>query len=329
MDEEHKKEIAEEPATGDSSGQERRDEGMFEIPLIGVRVPRPILPWLVVSLFATLLLGWSFLTSLPAVWFEDEGYYSHGLLIPFMAAAAIFMRREKMRKEPVGSSWIGLAVMVLGVLLLLDARAINNISLAGAGFIFALIGGIYYAFGKRIGRHCVGPVLFLVFMMPALGWIIDSTTNRLQIISTAVAGKLLGMVGYLTEIAPSMPTTIHMNTYVLNVGGPCSGFKLILALAAFTTYFVMVSSLGLWRNLALYALMLPLALFVNGLRIMLIGIVGESPDGFFGNWLRQYGDDPGLVFHDYSGYLTLFVCFFILFYIVRLLEGKRTDAVEN
>lgn len=311
---------------------------LVEIPLIGVKLPRTVIHWLIAAFASLLLLGWFFLRALPAVWFGEEGYYSHGLLIPFMALAVIYARRDRIKSEPVGSSKAGLAVMILGLLLLVASRLIDNLSLAALAFILAIIGGIYFAFGGRVGRHCLSPVLFLLFMMPVLGWFIDVWTNPLQRASTRVAEKMLSIAGYGTDMSPAQPTLIHMDHYQLLVGGPCSGFKLILSLFAFATFFVMISNLGLKRNLLLIALTFPLALVINGLRIMLIGVVGEgaSGDGIlasFGNWLVAHGDgkkDAGMVFHDYSGYLTLIVCFIILHYIVKALEKKKEpDAVAS
>ncbi|MCH8275044.1 MAG: exosortase/archaeosortase family protein [Armatimonadetes bacterium] len=313
----------------ESSGEiePERKEDTVEIPLIGVVLPRRIVPWLVVGLVAVMALGWPFLRHLPTVWFDEEGYYSHGILIPFMALAVIYMRRTRIRSEPVGSSTIGLIIMALGLLLLLAGRRIdNNLSISAAGFIMAIIGGVYYVFGRRIARHTLGPLLFLGFMMPVLGWFIDNFTNPLQIMSTRIAEKMLNIAGFDTIIPPAYPTLIFMDHYELLVGGPCSGFKLILSLAAFTTFFVMISNLGWTRNIVLFAIMFPLALVINGLRIMLIGVVGENAYSPMVNWMHRYGPDPGIVFHNYSGYVTLVVCFVVLHFIVRALEKGRGNA---
>lgn len=300
-----------------------------EIPLIGVKLPRDVVPWIVAGLAAMLLMGWFFLSKLPDVWFDEEGYYSHGLLIPFMTMAAIYMRRDKLKAEPLGSSMIGLVILILGLFALAAARMIDNLSLGNFAFMVTLIGGAYFAFGAKVSKHLLGPLLFLIFMMPVLGWLIDIWTNPLQIASTRIAEKMLNIVSYNTDMSLAQPTVIHMNNYTLNVGGPCSGFKLILSLTAFTAFFVMISKLGWKKNLLLFGLTLPLALFINGMRIMLIGVVGEAQTTYaavltpFANWLRNYGDDAGMVFHDYSGYGTLLICFVILHFIVRALEGKE------
>jgi exosortase/archaeosortase family protein len=92
---------------------------------------------------------------------------------------------------------------------------------------------------------------------------------------------------------------------------PCSGLKLLLALTAFTIFFVLIARLKWWANLLALGMIPVLAILINGLRIALIGVVGDT-----------WGQDAGMTFHDYSGYITLIICFMILFKIFRWMGWK-------
>lgn len=325
MNEDTTRAVDETTTDGATELEERRD--VVQVPLIGIEIERAMLPGILLCLGAVLVLGWSFLKELPRFWFEEEGYYSHGLLVPFMSIAVLYMRREALAKAEKGSSVVGSIILLLGALLFLSGRLIDNLSIQAGAFILILVGATYYVFGAKVGRLSLGPILFLIFMMPALGWIIDATTNPLQIVSTKIATKMLNIVGYQTYVSPINPTFVDMNLYSFQVGGPCSGFKLSLALTAFTIFFIMISNLGWAKNLFLFALSIPLALLLNGLRIMFIGVVGElgaaSPDAALVRWIRSLDasqTDVGMIFHDYSGYAILFICFILLHYIVKALE---------
>jgi exosortase/archaeosortase family protein len=63
-----------------------------------------------------------------------------------------------------------------------------------------------------------------------------------------------------------------------------------------------------WSNLAMIALIVPLGLIINGLRIALIGMVGD-----------YNGKEAANTFHDWSGWITLVICFIILSRIARIL----------
>jgi exosortase len=141
---------------------------------------------------------------------------------------------------------------------------------------------------------------------------ITNYTNPLQIYSTRVAYYFLKVFGFdLLYNYEGEPTIIYMSNFTLNVEVPCSGLKLLLALTAFTAFFILIARLRWWANVIMAAIVLPLALFVNGIRIGLIGVVGETVN-----------EDAGMSFHDYSGYITLVLCFFVLFKFARWLGWK-------
>jgi exosortase len=180
---------------------------------------------------------------------------------------------------------------------------------AAVNFLFCLLLLTFILAGFGWVKALFAPIMYLGFALPLFTMAIDTYTNPLQLLSTKVAYTLLQVFGanpYLDDAQ-----TIALDNFVLNVAVPCSGLKLMLALGAFTTFFMLVANLRWWGNLVLIAQWVPLALFINGLRIAMIGIVGNS-----------YGEEAGMQFHDYSGYITLVVCFIILFRIARGLGWK-------
>jgi len=154
------------------------------------------------------------------------------------------------------------------------------------------------------------PVMaLLTFSLPVWRVYIDAYTIPLVNISTEISYALLKWTGQ----APfrSSDTEVMLNNFVLYVAEPCSGLKLILAVYALTAFFMLIARLSLWGNLVLFLSALPICLALNGLRIALIGVVGN-----------QFGEDAGLAFHDYSGYIILVLCFLILMRLTRALGWK-------
>ena len=173
---------------------------------------------------------------------------------------------------------------------------------------FAL-NSLWLIFGFKRAWLIAMPVCFALFALPIWGSFIDAYTNPLQLISTSVAEMLLRMFGFAPMRLSG--TDIQLNSYALTVAVPCSGLKLLVAVACFTSHFVLIARKDFFFNLLMFVLVVPLCLFINGLRIALIGVVGE---------LR--GADAAHSFHDYSGYITLGICFFILFKCARLFGWK-------
>lgn len=252
---------------------------------------------------------YSLLVRLPRLWLADDGYYSHGFLVPFISGYAIYKWWPRLSKIKVQPGWIALVFLVPLLFVVKAAYQTEIMQLMSVALIAAILLGVWFVAGWRWMFAVMLPAMYLLFMLPVWTGAIDNYTNPLQIISSQVAFYMLQATGF--NPLQDGSTVIHLNNFVLDVGVPCSGLKLILAVTAFTTFFMMIAKLNIWGNAIMALMILPLCLAINGLRIALIGVVGDL-----------YGSEAGMQFHDYSGYITLLVCFFILFKIARLLGWK-------
>jgi exosortase len=264
----------------------------------------------VACLFGIGVIFWPLLRSLPDIWMSKDGYYSHGFLIPFIAIYIFFSRWDRTVPIKAETGWVALAFLLPLMFVLRAANHAEIIVVLSAGLIACLLLCTWFVAGWRWMLAVFPAVAYLIFALPVWTMAIDNYTNPLQIVSTKVAFamiKLTGLHGFQTD-----PTTLVLPSgYTLNVAVPCSGLKLLLAVSAFMVFFLLVARLKWWGNLAMVIMVLPLCLFINGLRIALIGLVGQ--------W---QGDDAAHQFHDYSGIITLLVCFFILFKSARWLGWK-------
>jgi exosortase len=261
--------------------------------------------------FVALGLGaafWELLRALPALYLDSDGYYSHGLLVPVIAGYIAYRNWPKLRCVPLEPSLWALLPLAAVLVLLRPATATSMLSLLSFLLVASLLSGVWFVAGWRWMTGLAPPILYLLVGLPVWSMAINTYTNPLQLLSTSVAESLLRVCRF--DLLRD-GTTIHLDHFVLDVGVPCSGLKLTVALGAFCLFFVLIARLRLWANLALALLVVPLAVAFNGLRIALVGMVGET-----------WGDAAGRSFHDYSGYAMLLVCFFTLFKIARWLGWK-------
>lgn len=322
---------------------------------------------------------WPLIKVMPELWLSEDGYYSHGFLVPLIsgyviyrwwnagprlwstfasltAVSALAIPVVRLMTGSFNTSalmWSGLVLVAGGVLTGLQYLVERSVFVGDADgsfrglsslpvrpfwpalilflpiiwilrpayiqeidaflsflFLLSLMFGVWFVAGGRWMIALSLPIVYLAFALPIWTMIIDIYLNPLQIISTDVAYSLLkafALNPYRDDV-----TTILLNRFTLNVAVPCSGLKLVLALTAFTFFFVLIAKLKWWGNLAMVLLVIPLALFINGLRIALIGVVGN-----------EFGHEAGMAFHDYSGFITLILCFIILFQFARLLGWKE------
>lgn len=259
--------------------------------------------------FGLFVAFWSLLKTLPDLWLGNDGYYSHGFLVPLIAGYIVYRRWPLIKDIPVKPSWFALIPLAIALVFLRPVVMTNLLAVMSIMLAVCIALGVWFVAGWRWMLALLAPTFYLLFALPVWSMAINTYTNPLQLLSTKVAYQMLRALG-LDPISDGT-TVIYLNNFTLDVGVPCSGLKLVVALAAFTVMFILIARLRLLSNLAMAAMVLPLALFVNGLRIAMIGVVGNA-----------FGNDAGHQFHDYSGYIMLAVCFFVLFKIARLLGWK-------
>lgn len=266
----------------------------------------------VALLVGFLAVFWPLMSRLPGIWLGDDGYYSHGFLVPLISGYVIFRWWPRISQIKVKPAYLAVPLL-LAVLVVARASLVHEAdSLSSLTVVFALLFGIAFVAGWRWMFALALPTLYLLFALPIWNMAITAYTNPLQVLSTKIAFRMLGLLGFAPMREENFIYLSGAHGPVsLDVGVPCSGFKLVLALSAFTLFFMLIANLKWWANAILVLITLPLALFINGLRIMMIGV-----------WGVNFGVDAMHQFHDWSGYIALLVCFFVLFKLARWLGWK-------
>ena len=248
-------------------------------------------------------------------WFYEysvpESYYQHAPLIPFIVGLMLWHRRAALSAAQKRPAPIALLLLVPALALLVFALKLPAEALESAAFLFSIVGAVWLTFGTVVVRVAAFPLAFLWLMAPLPRPLLNDSTLHVQMASTVLADKILHLMLFHTTLVGNV---IHMDDYSLFVDVPCSGFKLLLALLTFSAAFAYLVDGTTARRIGLFLFSLPLSLIVNGVRIALIGVVGEC-----------VGPDAAHTFHDWSGMITLTLGFAALFGLAKGL-GCRTFA---
>ena len=264
-----------------------------------------------VSAVLLAILAWPVLRFWNYEYTKPESYYQHAPLIPFIVGLMLWHRREALRAIPKAPDLIALTLVLPGLALLIFAIKIQAEALESLGLLLTVWGSVWLSLGLRFVRAALIPLLFLWLMAPLPGPVLNDSTLRVQMLSTVLADKILHLLTFSTTLTGNV---IQMDNYSLFVDVPCSGFKLLLALLTFSAAFAYLVDGQPAKRWALFAFSLPLSLLVNGVRIALIGVVGEC-----------VGTSAAHIFHDWSGMITLVLGFTALFGLAKGL-GCRTFA---
>lgn len=261
-------------------------------------------------------------------WQKPHSYYSHGPLVPLIALFMVWANRKRLSLVKIQASWLGLLLIIPSIPFFVYGRWTGSGNVCALTFLTFLVGAVLMFTGTRMTRLLLFPMLYLLFMVPAPATVLDSVSTPVQRMSTTLATKVLHYTGLVFGdsdegwgirqagnliYSPKLPAGPGDSEGVLRVEGECSGFRMLISLITFTAFFVYMLNAAWWKKGILVAIALPLSLFVNGLRIAVIGYVGiwtESADA-----MQNFHNSWAMVFE-------LVLSFAILFGLARLIKAN-------
>lgn len=264
------------------------------------RVNWPGLFWFSALLIASVPLFWIGFVSLGAAWSTPE--YSHGPLIPFISLY-LFLRELRQNPEPdrnVRDRWPGIAVIILGLLVAILGNLTRIPDIVTYAMIIWLGGVVLVVFGWKRGKHHQLPVLHLIFMLPLPQFIYWKLTIMLQYISSALGVWFVSLAGVSVFLEGNV---IDLGVYKLQVAEACSGLRYLFPILSFSYLFAILYRGPIWHKAVLLLAAAPLTVFMNSVRIGIIGILVD-----------RYGIEQAEGFlHFFEGWVIFAICILILF----------------
>lgn len=192
---------------------------------------------------------------------------SHGLLVLPISAYLAWRKRSSIADLPRRRSIGALVLVVIGALFLPLSKAASIEGLAYISLVLVLGGAIWHIWGTRTMRVLLFPYLFLAFAIPWPGLLIETITFPMQLISARLATLGVNLFGFQ---ALRDGVQISMGNSHYTVDAPCSGMHSMAALMAMGALLAYIVKGSLFRRVLLFALVPPLAIAGNIVRIVTI-----------------------------------------------------------
>ena len=225
---------------------------------------------------------------LTAHW-RNVSNYSHGPLIPLIAAGLVYLRWRELTRCRFGLAASGYLVLVAGMLVYYFGVKGGQERIAVLSFIVVLYGLALALAGREPFRIFFFPITFLLLMIP-LNFIDEQVGFPLRIMVAKVATVLLNWLGIETTRVGS---GIYSSVFRFDVADPCSGIRSLMALTTVTAAYAYVTQHAQWKRWVLFLSSMPLAMLGNLARVTSIAVVAQV-----------YGQEvAATIYHDYSGYL--------------------------
>jgi exosortase B len=230
---------------------------------------------------ALLVLGVPTLITLgEQVWSTEAG--AHGPIVLATALWLVWRKHESLLAEgTAGSPWLTGLMLTVALAIYVFGRAYDFISLEVAGVYGVGLAMLHCFFGWRALLLNWFPLLYLAFVIPPPGWVIDAITAPLKEFVSLAATQVLLLFGIpITREG----VTLFVAQYQLLVEDACSGMNSLVGLVAISLFYIYLLRNASWRySLLLAALAIPIAIIANIVRIMVLVLLTY----FFGDAVAQ------------------------------------------
>ncbi len=222
-----------------------------------------------------------------------NNHFSHLSLIPLISIFLICLdRKDIFRRAEYRLD--GLLLVAMGVVLYAGAYWHLALSHAGDDLTWGVLAivliwaGVFRSYYGRYAWHTARfPIRFLLFMVPLPTVVLEQTIRGLQLGSAAVVESMFRLlrVPYLRG-----GMDFELPGITIRVGEQCSGIRSSVALLIVIVLAAHLFLRSGKKKALLYASVVPLVLFKNGLRIVTLSLLAVYVNpGVLNGWLHTSG----------------------------------------
>ncbi|MGC8624932.1 MAG: exosortase/archaeosortase family protein [Phycisphaerae bacterium] len=236
----------------------------------------------------------------------DDQDSSHILLVPFLAAWLVFLRRLRWRECHLTGRWLGPVILLLGA-------ATSNFGVDHGMAVFWHFGSLLMAFGAVIAvlgvdivRKFFPALLMLLFLVPVPATVRQAITVPLEHFSALLSQQVLEIIGVSVSRAGSV---LIVNGVKVEIAEACDGMRMAIALMVLVATFAFSTPMNRWARAIFLILSPAVALLCNIIRLVpTVWVFGRYPHA------------TAETFHNIAGWLMLPVAFLLFWTVLRLLR---------
>lgn len=143
---------------------------------------------------AFIALYYPFIQTMVADWDQNDNY-SHGYLIPFIAAFMVYSLRDELKTADIKPATWGLIIIAAGLCQLIVAKIGSEYFLQRTSMIVVLFGLTLFLWGKKVTAKVSIPLIYLIFMVPIPAIIWNRVAFPMQLFASGITENIISMIG--------------------------------------------------------------------------------------------------------------------------------------
>ena len=167
------------------------------------------------------------------------------------------------------------------------------------------------AWGWPLAKRVWFAFAYLILMVPLPYMLYDAVAFPLRLVAAQIAAWGIGLFGIPVYLEGNV---VHLPNVILNVVDACSGIRSLISLLAVGVILAYLILPKRWPKFLVVALVLPVAVITNALRVTMAGVLAEfvGPETLEG------------VMHDFVGWIVFMAGFIILLGLTALIKKWTT-----
>ncbi len=271
------------------------------------------LVWAGAALIALIAMYWHVGHVFVGRWFGDAAHY-HCLAVPAIAGWLLWRRWDQLKDVEQTPSAVGIGLLVIGLVLYWASARTGVRMLAGLTFPVILAGIVGAVAGLKTLRIAAAPIAILVFAIPfpehAIG-ILAMPMQQISAVLAAIAAPVLGLPVQRHGIV------LDLRGFDFVVAQECSGMHSLIALLLTGLVLVELSGLKSGLRTVAVAIIAPLVLFANVVRLLCVLLLAEYLGAEFA---------LGTVVHGFSDLIVFFAAVLSFVLIIGWLYEHQTGT---
>lgn len=244
-------------------------------------------------------------------WAQDENM-GHGFFVPVVAGFIAWQRRDKVAAIPREPNGWGLVLVIFAGFEALAATLGAELFTARVAFVLALFGAVLYLGGTKWVKALLFPLVLMFFMIPIPQILYARLTLSLQMVASQLGEMMIGWMGIPVIRTGNL---LQLPSQTLNVVDACSGIRSLLSLTFLALVYAYFIDKRVWMRWALFFATVPIAIFANGIRVAITGLLSET------NTALAQG-----FYHEIEGYLVFMIALTALIITHRLISLTAEKA---
>jgi exosortase len=248
-------------------------------------------------------------------WFSQSLYY-HCSAVPFIVAWLVWRQVGTIEERP-RPEYGGLVLLCVAALVYLAGMRTGARFVTGLSFPLLLLGITASLLGRVYLRALWLPLALTAFMVAIPEHVLGIIAMPMQMFSTKMTGIITRLMGF--QLAYS-GVTLDLHGFKFIVAQECSGLNSLMALLLVGAVLVEMSGLPTCRKLIVLALIFPIVIVANIVRLVSVIWLAE----FIGAQLAV-----GALLHGGSDLIVYLCAFMFVWLLIAALSPRSEDDGEE